>query len=650
MSAKRRHRKSHGRPAADPPAAAHSPAGVSVFPVGIDYYPLTRERQSSADWYDRDVEADFDAFAAAHFSLVRVFVSWRYFEPQVGQYDDEADERLMRIVSAARERQLKLIVTFFAEDGLSELVATTWATGRDPRTDPYLIQRETALVQRIVNALRSEPAVFAWDLANEAFASRFASADDLRAWATTLRDAIREIDRDRPITLGVDAETMYAAGGLDARPVLDQLEFVTSHPTSSYRIYAAEGPITSRTATYLDSFLLHVGRSGLPVVASDVGVFSLDYSAFEEAAHVRTALYSAYMNGAAGAVLRRYRDAETERREPYFRDPNEVLVGVADPEGVKKPSFAEAMRFARLCERLAKGAYQAAPERSAIVMPAERWEPLPSLAGLHAPRSCLQAFVTAKEAHVPVTVVGEDEDVEAFRMLVVPSAYRLGSEAWERLASFVQDGGSLFVSYGGGDADAAFADLFGVEFLGDDGPRPAVSCRVAQPGMLGPLASFDTALPIEHYALVGRGDAVVVATDATGNPLLTVNQHGQGRAVFLAAPAERALAQPDTRGAVSPVRDALRAVYGSLAGSAGAASPYGCDKPEVEAALLSGDTGDVLVALNHSSEKLTATFTFERRVATVAEARGGAPAEVGGPTFGTLLGPFGASVLRITYA
>lgn len=631
-------------------AEEREPVRVPVFPVGVNYYPLVQERQSWSDWYDRDVDADFARLGKLGFSLARIFISWKFFEQQVGQYDDEADDRLARIVAAARENKLKLIVTFFADDGFSDMVDVPWAKGRDPRCDGYLIDRETALVQRVVMALRREEAVFAWDLGNEPFLAKFESAEALRDWARALRAAIREVDPERPVTIGLDVETFQIATGIDAREVLDDFEFVTSHPTAAYRIHAAEGPVTARPATYLDSFLLHVARGALPVLLDDVGLFSLDYSAFEEAAHVRLALYSAVMNGAAGAVLRRFRDAETEDREPYFRDPYEVLVGVSDSDGVAKPSLAEARRFAKVALRLGRGGYSLARERAAIVMPAERWEPLPSLAGLHAPRSCLQAYVSAKEAHLPVTVVHEDEELETYRMLVVPSAFKLSHGTWERLRAFVQGGGSLFVSYGGGDAEPGSRELFGVDFLGDDGPRKAVSCRVAQPGMLGDLTSFDTALPVEHFALLGRGDGIVVATDATGNPLLTLNRFGQGQAVFLAVPAERALAQPDTWGTLSPVRELLRAVYGSLAASAGAAPPLDCDRPEVEVTLLAGDDGDVLMALNHSAEKVTANLTFERRVGSVGDIRGGAPVAVTGQVFSTTLAPFGVTVLRVTYA
>ena len=77
-----------------PPAEELGPLRNQLFPIGVDYYPLDEERQSFSDWYTRDFDADFAAIAEARISLVRVFVSWKLFEPQVGQYDADADDRL----------------------------------------------------------------------------------------------------------------------------------------------------------------------------------------------------------------------------------------------------------------------------------------------------------------------------------------------------------------------------------------------------------------------------------------------------------------------------------------------------------------------------------------------------------------------------
>lgn len=632
-----------------PAAEELGPLRNQLFPIGVDYYPLDEEKASFADWYKGEFEADFAAIGEARISVVRIFVSWKLLEPQVGQYDADAEDRLGDILAAARTHDLKVILTFFADDHLAEMNEVPWAKKRDPRTDDYLIAREISLVQRLVNRYRSETAVWAWELGNEAFFTGFTTEEALQKWAGTLRDAIREVDTARAVLLGVDPETLVRESGVDARAAIDGFEYGVSHVTDSYRAYAAEGPLTYGPATYLDSFLLRAALRDIPVLADGIGIHSLDVSVAEEAAYIRTALYSALMNRASGVLLRRWRDLDVEKREPYFRDPFEVLVGLNDVHGEAKPVLAEVRRFARVAARLDLRTHLPAPERAAVLIPAERYEPLPSLSGLYAPRSCLQAYTAAKEAHLPVTLAREGDELGGYMALFIPSAAKLSASMWSDLAAFVQSGGSVVLSYGGGDADPALREIFGVEFLGDHGVRPVVSCRIAQPGLVGDLVPFDVKLDLPHYALVGSGSATVVATDATGSPLLTLNQYGQGRAVFLAAPLERAIAQSDPWAAPDAIRTLLRTVYGSVANAAGAGPVIDCDEPSAEIALFAGDAGDVVFVLNHSAEPVSATLTVERVVASVADIRGGKAAEVGARAFAVPLGPNAAVALRLTY-
>jgi endo-1,4-beta-mannosidase len=622
----------------------------TTFPIGIDYWPIDAETASFSDWYSGDLEADMKALSEARLTLVRVFVSWKCFEQQVGNYDEESAQRFERLVAAARENNLQLIVCFFADDRLAEMTDVSWGKKRDPRTDQYLVAREVSLVQRIVSLYRAERAILAWDLANEAFCAGFRSASDLESWVRTLREAVREVDADRPIILGVDPETLLRATGVDPRGAIDECELAVSHVTAPYQAYAAEGPVISGPATYLDSFLLRSARRDLPVLVDGVGVASLDYSAAQEAGYVRTVLYGSIMNRASGVLLRRWRDVETERREPYFRDPYEVLVGVADIDGGPKPALDEVARFARVSARLDMRRYSAQPERVAVLIPTERYEALPSLAGLYDPRSCLQAYISAKEAHLPVEVVREGDALDAFSVLIVPSVGRLLQGTWRDLTEFVQGGGALIASYGGGDADPAVRELFGVEFLGDYGSRDVLSCRVAQPDALGALQSFDARLAVPHHALLGGGGATVVATDAKGSPLLTSHGYGSGRAVYLAAPVERALAQGDTWAAPPAVREMLRTVYAAVSRTAGATLSLSCDMPEVEVALFAGEEDDILLLLNHSPERITATVTTERVVTSISDVRGGQPAAVAGTVFGVPLGPNGVASLRVVWA
>ncbi len=637
-------------PAAEPaPAPGRAPRRNALFPLGVNHYPLDAETSGWDDWYAADPEADFAAFAEARLTLVRVFLSWKSLEPQVGQYADAAEDRLQELVEAARRHKLQLIVCFFADDRLAEMLDVPWGRKRDPHTDPYLLQRQTALIQRVVNRYRAEPAIFGWDLANEAFCTGFTSADDLAAWAETMRDAVREVDPDRPVLLSVDPETLFRHTGVDARAALGPSEIAVSHVTAPYRAYAAEGPLTSGPSTYLDSFLLRSASGGVPVLLDDVGVHSLDHSHAEESAAVRTALYSGLMNRAAGVLLRRWRDLDTERREPYFRDPFEVLVGVRDIDDEPKPVMSEVASFARVAARIDLRRYTLVQERTAVLLPAERFEPLPNLASLYDPRACLQAYIAAKEAHVPVTVVHEGDSLDPYSVIVVPSAFSLEDSTWERLSAWVQGGGSLLLSYGGGDAPDIVRELFGVEFLGDGGARATLSCRIAQPDVLGHLTSFDARLDVPSFALLGQAGATVVATDATGSPLLTLNQAGQGRAVLCAAPLERALAQGDPWAPPGAVTALLRTVYAAVASAAGCGAPVACDAPGVELGLFAGEGEDILVLLNHEPATVDVGLVFDRAVTAVADVRGGQPVVVGSTDLAVPLAANGALALRLSY-
>ena len=650
-------------PAATAPAAgdAAAPGGAGasderpprrnpLFPVGVSLYPLDDESANFAEAYARDLGPDLDALHEAEFGLVRLFVPWRLLEPAVGQYDAVALQRFADLVRSARERRLQTIVCFFADDRHSDLIEVGWATKRDPRTDAYLIQREISLVALVVGTLRADAGVFAWQLGNEAFLSGFAEKSELDEWTMLLREAIRELDPKRPIGLGLDAETFFRETGVDARDAVATCEFAVSHVTAAYRAYAADGPVTSGPSTYLDAFLARLANRGAPVLLDDVGPLSLDTSPAEESAAMRISLWSALANRAGGVLARRFRDMETDRREPYYLDPFETLVGLADGDGELKPSFAEVRRFVRTAARLDLRRLAPTPERSAIVMPLERFNPLPDLAQLFDPRACLAAFIGAKEAHLPVAVASEADDLSGYSVLFVPSAFNLADSTWVKLASFVQAGGSLLLSYGGGDAHPAIRELFGVEFRGDGGPRTTLSCRVAQDDMLGDLASFDVQFAVSNFAQLAAAGATVVATDATCSPLLTVNQVGQGRAVYVAVPIERAIAQGDPWATPAPVRKMLREVYGAVARAAGCGAPVGCDAPEIEVALYQGVTDDVLLLINHAPRNVATTLATERRVASLADVRGGEPISVGAATFGVSIESNGVLTLRLSYA
>jgi endo-1,4-beta-mannosidase len=620
-----------------------------LFPLGVDYYPQGSDTSAPGEWYGDDFDSEFDAFRQARITLVRIYMSWKAFEPQVGVYSEQALSRLREIIESAGAHRLNLILCFFARVPGASLTDVAWGREKDPHTDPYLIERQAALIRSVVEAHCDDRAVFGWELADEAFCAAFESVADLESWVETMRDAVREFDDRHPVMVGADAETLFHTSRIDARAALSTCEVGIVHATPSYRGYIAEGPVLAPDSTHLGSYLLHCAPRGRPLLCDGIGPHTLDSSHAEEAALVRCALYATLMNGGSGALVRRWRDAAVERRTPYYLDPYEALVGLVDDESHDKASMQELRSFSRMVARLDLRALTRPVDEVAVLVPSERMAVPPTLASLYAPRSCLAAFARAKEAHLPVTTVREQDPYDPYAMIIVPSVTDLAEGSLEELATWVQRGGSLVYSYGGGEFGLVARELFGVDFLGHGGVRTKATCRIAQRDVLSGVEPFETRVDMGHFALLAPGEAIVLATDDSGNPLVTLNRRGQGQAICMAVPFERILGQGGLFGASAPVASFLRALYAAVGGMSGCAPKVTCDAFETEVVLLSGDDEDVLLLLNHYARDVTANVRFERRVASVSPVAGGSAVTVNDVAFGVPLGPFGVASLRIVY-
>ena len=281
-----------------------------------------------------------------------------------------------------------------------------------------------------------------------------------------------------------------------------------------------------------------------------------------------------------------------------------------------KPAMAEVEAFARAAARIDLRRYTLPTERMAVVIPSERYEPLPNLAGLYDPRACLQAFVGAKEAHITVTVARESDELAGFSVLIIPSAFKLEDETWERLSEYVQGGGSIVLSYGGGDSHPAIREIFGVEFLGDGGARDEISCRVAQHDVLGDADLLRCAArdPELRAARPRRVDRRRHRCQGQSRPHGEPARAGaRGLSWHSRSSARLRKATPGPLHRLS--RRCCRTVYGAVADAAGCGAPVECDTPEVEIALFSGEEDDIIVLLNHAPTECTAELTFERAVA-----------------------------------
>lgn len=591
------------------------------FLLGANYYPIDRERQSWGEWYAADPAEDFAAMSAMGMSLVRVFFSWRMFEPQVGQYDDDTFERLDRLVASAKRNGLALIVALFAEDEVAELLALPWRQGRSVVTDDYMLQRAIQVAQRVGTRYRGERAILGWDLLSPALAADLDSPERFSVWFGSTVEALREAGAEQMVGVGVDAETLLETTKVRLDDRLAAAGYRCTEAGAQARAYMTGDPSLTSRATYLDGFLARAARRGVPVIADAVGIDSLDETCEREAAYLGVALASLFANRAAAGVVRRWRDLDTEWRDPYTRLPFESPVGLQFSDGSERPSADEVRSIAQIVDSIDLSEHTWERERAAVIMPAERYAQASSLASLVAPRSVFAAFVVAKQVHIPLDVIAEHDDPSLYDLVIVPSVQTVEESTWAQLSKFVDEGGTLMLSYGGGDATQAFCELFGLEFMGDQGMRSDLATKASAETVLGSLPALQLAAELPHFALVSASGAGILAVDTKGNPLLTVHGKGQGKAIFLAAPFERVYA--DVSGGEPPaeIGALLRRLYQGAARVAGAASPYECDAPELELGVLHGEDGasDILLAINHEAYDVQARFVSERPIISVTD-------------------------------
>jgi len=306
-------------------------------------------------------------------------------------------------------------------------------------------------------------------------------------------------------------------------------------------------------------------------------------------------VWQSIAHGADGIVYFRWR-AATLGAELYHS-------GLLDHGGRPTRGYVEAKEIGQMLPRLAPLLRDGIPKSEVAFLHdyPSRWslDLQPHNHDLADDEAFRRAFMGPYEAlwarNVPVRVLAArgDDDLSAYKMVIVPAINLLGQENAERLAAYVQSGGTLAVTARSGFKDESgqvpgpvpghLAGLLGVtveeidsqpaehvnrvQFVG--GPVGTVPVRhwfeVLQPTSAQPLAIYES----DYYA---------------GRPAATIRKVEQGRAVYVGV-----LADADFYGALFDWLLPLLDVESLLD-----------TPPGVEASARTGPAGQVLFLLNHS--------------------------------------------------
>ncbi|MEA2623807.1 MAG: hypothetical protein QOH61_2717 [Chloroflexota bacterium] len=243
--------------------------------------------------FDRaEVRDDFDLIRDLGLTTVRIFLMWEEFQPAPDRVASRMLDNLVAVADAASDRGLGLDVTFFT----GHMSGPNWVPGwlldpqaasppgrlrvisggrevrggyRNPYVDPLALAAERLLLREVVGSLDDHPGVWLWNLGNEP--DLFAlppSASAGAAWAASMTETIREVDPQRPITIGLHLPSLEADNGLRVDQVFETCTFSAMH---AYPIYAdwADGPTDPELVPF--ACALTAALSGKPALAEEFG-------------------------------------------------------------------------------------------------------------------------------------------------------------------------------------------------------------------------------------------------------------------------------------------------------------------------------------------------------------------------------------------
>jgi len=562
------------------------------FRLGVNYWSRGAGPRMWERFDEARVQAELSQMRAVGIDLCRTFAFVPSFMPQPPRVEPELLAGFRKLAELAHAAGVGLLPSALVGHMSGENYDFPGAGGRSLWSDPDLVAWQRALVGELGRALGDCPAVEGFVLSNEMpLWAGPGGADEIARWCAELVEAVRAHGA-KPVGTGDGV-----MAGFPTRRIAPLVDWVAPHV-----YYGDVDPL--RQAFGVDLQLARVRALGRPTLLEEFGCSSTQAGEREQAAFWRESIATALASGARGALGWCWSDFDPETlglETPYSHHGFELGFGVTRADGSEKPVCDELRAFRRLVDGLP--ALEPAPVKVAIVEPRYLTEDVPfSWEDREAMRrTLLQAFVLASQAGLAPIVVGEDDDLSPYELLLVPSTQKLTTPTWLSLRGRARAGATVYWSYFSGDHtfhQGAWCPIF--ESLTGLRHRLRYGCfdlPAERLALRGPLA-LSVPTGVQHAAApqslarlpVELDGARALAVDAEGRPALTSHAVGAGRVVFCAYPVERYLANL----ADGSAREWYR-LYRLLADEAGVESRFTTRHPDVQARVLTDGQSDIVV-------------------------------------------------------
>jgi len=261
------------------------------FHTGINYWPANKAMYWWRDFEAREVEEDFKKLADYNFRMVRIFLTWEDFQPSPDKISQQALDYLQKTVDVAFACGLHLMPTFFCGhmSGINWMPTWMlvpgiarqrfpvysdgqihWCRTRNCYTDLEVIAAQSLQIQKICGSLKGHPAIFSYDLGNEA--SNWVippQRSDARKWLATMTSQIKDCSGGVYITLGMHAEDLEEDRRLWPQDAACYCDFLSMHGYPFYLSWV-EDPMDPSLVPFLGIVTAWLGQK--PVLFQEFGL------------------------------------------------------------------------------------------------------------------------------------------------------------------------------------------------------------------------------------------------------------------------------------------------------------------------------------------------------------------------------------------
>ncbi|MBQ9548878.1 MAG: hypothetical protein IJV01_06975 [Bacteroidales bacterium] len=523
------------------------------FFTGVNYWGSESATEMWNRWNPQSIDLDIRTLAQNGVQVIRCFPRWDLFQPITMFYgirgsfmeygmnggpltdpdgvDMEMIGRFRFLCDCCSKYGVKVIPSIITGWMSSRLFVPEPLQRVNVISNSEAIMWEVRFVRRFVRELKDHPAIAAWDLGNECNCmGGVENPHQAWQWLYSISSAIRLEDPGRPVISGMHGQSTGVWDKWNLQTQGELLDILTPHPYPGFRPEANREPGNGlRNANHVSAqCLMYEGIAGKPAFGEECGSMGPNIMSHERAAKMLTMQYfQSWADGLSGHLYWCAYDQSHLDFPPYSWNMMERELGMTTRDHKPLPELEAMKRFNEFRRSLPFSKLPPRQIDAYVILPETKdaW-PMP-----------IAALCLARQAGFDIAFTGAAHPLPDASFYILPS-----SEGWnvfpmsmwtELKKRIAENGATLLYTRGGGMAGLSeFEDVFGVrieanyrearvsEFAFEDRPAETLKTRDSAVSLWRPTT------------------AKVLAKDKTGNPMVTLNTFGKGKAIAVNAPVE----------------------------------------------------------------------------------------------------------------